>query len=110
MPIRYQLIAVAVLVAAAWGYGHYQYRQGVADTTTAARLAAFDQYRGDVERMASASWDLQNIITEQQNAKPIVITEYKRVVVKAPLPDDCRIDADRLLGIQSAIDKAAARR
>lgn len=109
---KYALGAITVLLvlAAIWGYGHYQYSQGVVDTETAARLAAFDQYQGDVERMASASWGLQNIITELQYAKPKVITKYKRVAVQAPLPDTCRIDADRLRGIQSAVSAATAAR
>lgn len=46
MPIRYQLIAVAVLVAAVWGYGHYQYRQGVADTKAKTVLAQISIEQG----------------------------------------------------------------
>lgn len=107
--ITLTLIGVAVGVAAIWGYGHYQYRQGVADTNTAARLAAFDQYQADTERMAALSYDLQNQIMELQNAKPTVITQYRDRVIQAPLADDCRIDAERLRGIQSATKAAAAR-
>lgn len=102
------LAGAALALVTAWGYGHYQYRQGVADTTTAARLAAFDKYQADVERMASVSWELHNIITELQHAKPTVITQYRERVVQAPLPDACRIDAERLRGIQSASKAAAA--
>lgn len=101
---------VAALFFGGWLYGQHQYRQGVADTTTAARLAAFDQYQSDVERMASASWELQNIITELQYAKPKVITEYKEVVVQTPLPADCRIDDERLRRIQSAVRETAVTR
>lgn len=110
MSIRYQLIGLALFVVAVWGYGQHKYRQGVADTETVARLAAFDQYQADVERMASASWELQNIITELQHAKPTVITQYRDRVIQAPLPDTCRIDAERLRGIQSAPEAAAATR
>ena len=101
---------IAALLLFGWLYGQHQYKQGVADTKTAARLAAFDQYQSDVERMAAASWELQNTITELQHAKPKIITEYKEVMVQTPLPDTCRIDAKRLRGIQSAARAAAAAR
>lgn len=100
----------AALFFGGWLYGQYQYRQGVAETKIAARLAAFDQYRSDVERMVAASWDLQNIITELQHAKPQVITVYKEVSTKNPLSADCRIDPERLHGIQSAVRAASAAR
>lgn len=36
---------LALALAAVWIYGHYQYRQGVADTKTAARLAVLGRYK-----------------------------------------------------------------
>lgn len=100
----------AALFLGGWLYGEHQYRQGADDTIKDMRLAAYDQYRSEVERMASASWELQNIITELQHAKPKVITKYKEVVVQAPLPTDCRIDDERLHRIQSAVREATGTR
>lgn len=100
----------AALFFGGWLYGQSQYRQGANDTVKDMRLAAYDQYRSEVERIASVSWELQNIITELQYAKPKVITEYKEVVVQAPLPTDCRIDDERLRRIQSAVREAAVTR
>lgn len=100
----------AALFFGGWLYGQHQYRQGADDTIKDMRLAAYDQYRSEVERMASASWELQNIITELQYAKPKVITKYKEVVVQTPLPDACRIDDERLRRIQSAVREATATR
>lgn len=113
MSIRSITIGAAITAAlffGGWLYGQHQYRQGVADTKTESRLAAYDQYRSEVERMASASWELQNIITELQHEKPQVITVYKEVAAKNPLPVDCRIDPERLHGIQSAVKQTAGTR
>lgn len=46
MPIRYQLIALALGLVALWGYGHHQYRQGVADTKAEAVLAQISIEQG----------------------------------------------------------------
>lgn len=102
-------IAVALFFGG-WLHGQYQYRQGTDDTIKDMRLATYDQYRSEVERIAAASWELQNIITELQHAKPKIITEYKEVVAQAPLPDTCRIDDERLHRIQSAVREATATR
>ena len=113
MSIRSAITGAAILAAlllGVWGYGKYQYKQGVSDTEIAARLEAFAQYQFDVERMAEASWDLHNIITELQYAKPKVITQYRDRIIQAPLADNCRIDDGRLRGIQSAIEAATAAR
>lgn len=113
MSIRSITIGAAITAAlffGGWLYGQHQYRQGADDTIKDMRLAAYDQYRSEVERMASASWELQNIIAELQHAKPKVITEYKEVVVQAPLPTDCRIDGERLRRIQSAVREATTTR
>lgn len=98
----------AALFLCVWGYGKYQYQQGVRNTRAAARLEAFDQYQLDVESMTEASWDLQNIIMELQYAKSKVITQYRDRGGQVPLPDTCRIDDSRLRGIQSAIKAATA--
>lgn len=113
MSIRSITIGTAITAAlffGGWLYGQHQYKQGIDDTIKEVRLAAYDQYRSDVERMASASWDLQNIITELQHAKPKVISVYKETATANPLPADCRIDDERLHGIQSAARKAAGTR
>ncbi len=113
MSIKSGAMGAAVLAAlffGGWLYGQYQYRQGADDTIKDMRLAAYDQYRSEVERIASASLELQNTITELQHAKPQVITVYKEVATKNPLPVDCRIDGERLRRIQSAARAAAATR
>lgn len=46
MSVRYQLIAVALAIAAIWGYGQYKYRQGVADTRAEAVLAQLSIEQG----------------------------------------------------------------
>jgi len=103
------LVCLAAL-ASIWGYGSYQYHQGVSDTETAARIAAFEHYQSEVERINAATFDLQNRLTELQNEKPKVITQYRDRVIEAPLPDDCRIDDGRLRDIQSGLDAARAAR
>lgn len=113
MSIKSGVIGVAItatLFLCGWLYGQHQYRHGVADTKTESRLAAYDKYRSEVERMAASSWELQNIITELQHAKPKVITVYKEAVAQNALPVDCRIDDERLRGIQSAVKQAASTR
>ncbi|MEZ2742270.1 hypothetical protein ACBP93_06485 [Paenalcaligenes hominis] len=78
----------------------------IADPT----LVRCKHIKSTVERIAAALWELQNIITELQYAKPKVITEYKEVVVQSPLSDTCRIDDERLRRIQSAVRETTATR
>lgn len=99
---------VALLAALVWGYGRYQYAQGVADTETAAKLAAAEQYKADVIRINNSIGVLQAYIEELENAKPQVITEYRTRTVEVPLPADCRIDDGRLRTIQAGIERARA--
>lgn len=107
---KYVLGAAGLLLvlAAIWAYGHYQYRQGISDTETAAKLAAAEQYRADVVRINNSVAMLQTRIEELQNAKPAVITQYRDRVVKAPLDATCRIDAERLQHIRDGFSKARA--
>lgn len=98
--------AIGAAVLAFWLHGEYKYRQGVNDTTVAAKLAAADQYRDDVGRMNASVAVLQTRITELQNAKPEVITRWRERVVQTPLPDTCRIDDDRLHELQRGLSKA----
>lgn len=109
---KYVLGAAGLLLAlaAVWGYGHYQYRQGVADTQTAARLAAYDQYQSEVEAANAKAYDAQNRITELENNEPETIVKYRTITKTVPLPATCRIDPDRLRNIAGAINKAAAAR
>ncbi|TFL14236.1 hypothetical protein CSC67_08775 [Pusillimonas caeni] len=97
---------LALLVAAIWGYGRYQYAQGVKDTETAAQLAAAEQYKADIKRVNDSIAILQDYIEELESAKPQVITEYRTKAVEAPLPADCRIDDGRLRTIQDGIERA----
>ncbi|NYT67996.1 hypothetical protein [Pusillimonas noertemannii] len=99
-------LGLAVLVAFVWGYGRYQYGQGVTDTETAAQLAAAEQYVADVKRINNSIGVLQAYIEELENAKPRTITEYRTRTVEVPLPADCRIDDGRLRTIQDGIERA----
>lgn len=107
---KYVLGAAGLLLAlaAVWGYGRYQYGQGVADTETAAKLAAAEQYREDIGRMNASVAILQDRITELQDAKPTIITKYRDRVVQAPLDATCRIDDDRLQHLRDGFAKARA--
>lgn len=108
IPSRLAILAAAVLAVgvAFWGYGRYQYQQGVQDTRMQAQLEAFRAYQADVERMNAESQRLQDRIRELENAEPEVITKYRDRVVQVPLPADCRIDDGRLFDIQDAYRKS----
>lgn len=107
---KYVLGAVGLLIVLAgiWGYGQYQYSEGVADTKTTAEIDAAKQYKADVFRVNASIGVLQQRIEDLQNEKPKIITEYRDRVITAPLPDTCRIDTERLHHFQSAISTANA--
>ena len=109
---KYVLGAAGLLLALAaiWGYGRYQYRQGVADTQIAAKLAAAKQYKADVARINDSVGVLQARIEELQHAKPKIVTEYRDRVVKAPMPADCRPDDIRLRIFEDARKQSNASR
>jgi cell division protein FtsB len=109
---KYALGAAGLLLALAaiWGYGHHEYAQGVTDTQTAAQIAAYAQYKETVERIEASNSKLQDKLDKLNDAQPRIITQYRDRVIKVPLPADCRIDPDRLRGVQSAIDSANAAR
>lgn len=112
MSLRAQLIAALVgavlLAGGAWWLHFDGYRQGVADTETAAKLAAYEQFQADVARYSAASYDLQNRLVELQNSRPKIITEYRNVMVENPLPATCRLDDGRLSKLNDAISAANA--
>lgn len=73
MSIRAQLIilAASVLLAlfAIWSYGHYQYRQGVADTKAAAVLATISIEQGMQYERDRADADYRGAVLARQNSE-----------------------------------------
>lgn len=70
MPKRLAVGAAAAvaLVAGIWMYGHYQYRQGVADTETAARLAQADTERRMQDEKDRADAEYRSAVAQRDVA------------------------------------------
>lgn len=106
-------IGATILLALAlsfWGWGRYQYHAGVTDARHKAEIAAAAQYAADETRINLSNDALKKQIEALQNVQPQIITKYRDIIKRVPLPGTCRIDADRLHSVQSAIHAANAAR
>lgn len=99
--------AVALIVLlAAWGYGQWKYHVGYGAAENDRAVADLVAYKGEVERMANLSDQLETRIAELRDVQPKIIERYNRVVVEKPLPADCRLDDERLQHVTRAIEAA----
>lgn len=91
---------------ALWGFGSWRYHSGYGDAKHDRAVADLVAYKGEVERIATLSDQLEAKISELRDVQPKIIERYNRVVVEKPLPADCRLDDERLQHITRAIEAA----
>lgn len=97
--------ALAVLLGA-WAYGSWQYHSGYGAAKHDRAVADLVAYKGEVERIAHLSDELESRIASLRDIQPKIIERYNRVVVEKPLPADCRLDDERLRHVTRAIEAA----
>ena len=104
--------ALALLaVAAAWGYGQWQYHAGYAAAEQDQERQELIDFRMEVGTLQAASTRIYNASTQLQASVPLLIQGYDHEANLAPLAGDCgTISAGRLLNIKAAIEKAATAR
>lgn len=96
-------IATVAVLAGLWGYGALQHSRGYDEAVSERHTADLEAFKIESERLQGLSASLEAQLTVIREAKPIIIERYINVAAKTPLPADCRIDNDRLLSINSAI-------
>lgn len=101
-------LIVMALALATFAYGEMQYYRGKRAMRMEVENAAFVHYKAEAERLNALAKDLDAALEEVRNAEPKIVEKYQRVVVEKPLPSDCRIDPDRLLNINAAVQAANA--
>ncbi len=104
--------ALAVLaLAAAWGYGVWQYHAGYAAAERDQERQELIEFRREVGTLQEASTRIYNTSTTLQTTIPVLIQGYDHEANLSPLSADCGpISAGRLLNINAAIEKAATSR
>lgn len=101
-------IAVAVGIAALWGYGTYQHHLGYTLAQSERHTADLEAFKSEVLQLNGLSVKIEQQIVALRSEQPKIIERYTRVVEKNPLPAGCVIDAERLRTINEAIKAAAS--
>lgn len=106
------VLAVLAVLGILWfsvrAYGNSRYDTGVKDAKAEAQRVAELQYKEDVNQLAATVDDLRKTLEVLSNAEPEIRTKYITVRESAPLPDTCRIDANRLSIVNGAIQASNA--
>ena len=105
-------LAVLALLAGVWWHGWHTRDQQAERTAQDKALAdarqALIDFRTESSRLNTIAGDIQQRIGQIYTNATRHTTEYRTYAVQNPLPADCRLDAERLRRIQSAVDDANA--
>ena len=105
-------LAVLALLAGIWWHGWHtrdqQAERAVQDKALADARQTLTDYRAESSRLNTIFFFIDNGFYEIYTNATRHTTEYRTYAVQNPLPADCRLDAERLRRIQSAIDDANA--
>lgn len=105
-------LAVLALLAGVWWHGwrtrDQQAERAVQDRALADARQALADFRTESNRLNTIAGDIQQRVDQINTNATRHTTEYRTYAVQNPLPADCRLDAERLRRIQSAIDDANA--
>ena len=105
-------LAVFALLTGVWWHGWHtrdqQAERAVQDKTLADARQALTDFRTESNRLNTIASDIQQRIGQINTNATRHTTEYRTYAVQNPLPADCRLDAERLRRIQSAVDDANA--
>ena len=116
MPALYRYaagaLAVLALLAGVWWHGWHtrdqQAERVVQDKALAEARQALTDFRTESSRLNTIAGDIQQRVDQINTNATRHTTEYRTYAVQNPLPADCRLDAERLRRIQSAVDDANA--
>ena len=116
MPALYRYsagaLAVLALLAGVWWHGWHtcdqQAERAVQDKTLTDARQALTDFRTESNRLNTIAGDIQQRVDQINTNAARHSTEYRTYVTQNPLPADCRLDAERLRRIQSAVDDANA--
>jgi hypothetical protein len=102
---KYVLVVIAIVAAlmGLWGYGALQHSRGYDQAVIERHTADLESFKVESERLQGLSASLEAQLASIRDAKPKIIERYVNAAAKNPLPTDCRIDPDRLLNINAAI-------
>lgn len=105
-------LAVLALLAGVWWHGWHtrdlQAERAVQDRALADARQALADFRTESNRLNTIAGDIQRRVDQINTNAARHTTEYRTYAVQNPLPADCRLDAERLRRIQSAVDDANA--
>ena len=105
-------LAVLTLLAGVWWHGWHtrdqQAERAVQDKALADARQALTNFRAESNRLNTIAGDIQQRVDQINTNATRHTTEYRTYAVQNPLPADCRLDAERLRRIQSAVDDANA--
>lgn len=116
MPALYRYaagaLAVLALLAGVWWHGWHtrdqQAERAVQDKALADARQALTDFRTESNRLNTIAGDIQQRVDQINTNATQHTTGYRTYAVQNPLPADCRLDAERLRRIQSAVDDANA--
>ena len=105
-------LAVLALLAGVWWHGWHtrdqQAERAVQDKALADARQTLTDFRAESNRLNTISGDIQTRVDQINTGAARHTTEYRTYALQTPLPADCRLDAERLRRIQSAVDDANA--
>lgn len=105
-------LAILALLAGVWWHGWHtrdqQAERAVQDKALADARQTLTDFRAESNRLNTISSDIQQRVDQINTNATQHTTEYRTYAVQNPLPADCRLDAERLRRIQSAVDDANA--
>ncbi len=103
-------LAVLALLAGIWWHGWHtrdqQAERAVQDKALADARQTLTDFRAESSRLNTIAGNIQQRVDQINTNATRHTTEYRTYAVQNPLPADCRLDAERLRRIQSAIDDA----
>ena len=105
-------LAVFALLTGVWWHGWHtrdqQAERAVQDKALADARQTLTDFRTESNRLNTIAGDIQTRVDQINTNATRHTTEYRTYAVQNPLPADCRLDAERLRRIQSAVNDANA--